>query len=293
MWARHLWLADSRTIIGRMTADIRRLSADDSLIKCHRPTVRPSSADWRPMIVRLSADIMIEKNLQKVGRLSADQWATIARRFTDEKTPENRRIGQRNFWLGCFHRSKLRNHYYAYPLLALMTTLPVRVSWPGYETVFIFVLLSSRLRFSQMYYYTPVFRRDVLWYGDVRPSGSPSVRPSIRLSQFPDFSPTCFDILIKFVYRFIFMHVRSSSNAINLHYVLQELCWNSNSYKYAVFRTFLLATYFDILSSNLAFDFVLMYHISCVSVVTLLKFLLELCLFVNLEYTKYCIFSFN
>ena len=44
------------------------------------------------------------------------------------------------------------------------------------------------------YFYTPVFRRDVLWYGDVRPSGSPSVRPSIRHS-FPHFSPTCFEIL--------------------------------------------------------------------------------------------------
>ena len=33
-------------------------------------------------------------------------------------------------------------------------------------------------------FYTPVFRRDVLWYGDVRPSvrpsGSPSVHPSVR-----------------------------------------------------------------------------------------------------------------
>ena len=29
-------------------------------------------------------------------------------------------------------------------------------------------------------YYTPVFRRDVLWYGDVRPSGSPSDSPSVR-----------------------------------------------------------------------------------------------------------------
>ena len=48
-------------------------------------------------------------------------------------------------------------------------------------------------------FYTPVFRRDVLWYGDVRPSvrpsGSPSIRPSVRHS-FPHFSPTCFDILI-------------------------------------------------------------------------------------------------
>ena len=76
----------------------------------------------------------------------------------------------------------------------------------------------------------------------VRPSGSPSVRPSVRHS-FPHFSPTCFDILIwNFVYHFIFMHVRSSSNAINFRHFLQELCsfLTSNSYKYAVFRTFLL-----------------------------------------------------
>ena len=76
----------------------------------------------------------------------------------------------------------------------------------------------------------------------VRPGLRPSVRPSVRHS-FPHFSPTCFDILIwNFVYHFIFMHVRSSSNAINFRHFLQELCsfLTSNSYKYAVFRTFLL-----------------------------------------------------
>ena len=156
--------------------------------------------------------------------------------------------------------------------------------------------------------YTPVFRRDVLWYGDVRPSGSPSVRPSqfsalfsymlwdielkfcislyyderkskfechqfpsifIRPSSdgtyygmvmsirpsgspsvrpsvrhsFPHFSPTCFEILSwNFVYHFILMHVRSSSNVINFRQFLLELrpFWTSNSYQYAVFRTFLL-----------------------------------------------------
>ena len=85
-------------------------------------------------------------------------------------------------------------------------------------------------------FYMPVFRRDVLWYGDVRPSGRPSVRHS-----FPHFSPTCFDILIwDFVYHFIVKHVRSSSNAINFRHFLQELCsfLTSNSYKYAVSRTF-------------------------------------------------------
>ena len=69
-----------------------------------------------------------------------------------------------------------------------------------------------------------------------------SVRPSVRHS-FPHFSPTCFDILIwNFVYHFIVMHVRSSSNAINFRHFLRELCsfLTSNSYKSAVFRTFLL-----------------------------------------------------
>ena len=82
----------------------------------------------------------------------------------------------------------------------------------------------------------------VWWCPSVRPSVRVSVRPSVRHS-FPHFSPTCFDILIwNFVYNFIFMHVRSSSNAINFRHFLQELCsfLTSNSYKYAVFRTFLL-----------------------------------------------------
>ena len=82
---------------------------------------------------------------------------------------------------------------------------------------------------------------DGTYYGlvmSVRPSVSPSVRHS-----FPHFSPTSFDILIwNFVYQCIFMHVRSSSNAINFRHFLQELCsfLTSNTYKYAVFRTFLL-----------------------------------------------------
>ena len=61
-------------------------------------------------------------------------------------------------------------------------------------------------------FYTPVFRRDVLWYGGVRPGLRPSDSPSVRLSvrpsvrptdspsgspssHFPHFSPTSFDIL--------------------------------------------------------------------------------------------------
>ena len=82
----------------------------------------------------------------------------------------------------------------------------------------------------------------VWWCPSVRPSGSPSIRPSVRHS-FPHFSPTCFEILSwNFVYNCILMHIRSSLNAINFCQFFLELCpfWTSNSYKYAVFRNFLL-----------------------------------------------------
>ena len=111
-----------------------------------------------------------------------------------------------------------------------------------------FLITMSNAQKHYMYLLFRFFIRpssDGTYYGmvmSVRPSGSPSIRPSVRHS-FPHFSPTCFDILIwNFVYYFIFMHVRSSSNAINFRHFLQELCsfLTSNSYKYAVFRTFLL-----------------------------------------------------
>ena len=74
----------------------------------------------------------------------------------------------------------------------------------------------------------------------------PSVRPGLHPSfhhSFPHFPPTCFDILSgNFVYGFILMHLRSSSNAINFCQCLQEFCpcWTLKFCKYAVFRTFLL-----------------------------------------------------
>ena len=77
-----LWSAGSRAIIGRMTADIRCLSADGCTINCHRPTVWRSSADWRPMIGRPSADIMMKKSSKRrpiVGRSSGDHRPTLHR----------------------------------------------------------------------------------------------------------------------------------------------------------------------------------------------------------------------
>ena len=135
-------------------------------------------------------------------------------------------------------------------------------------------------------FYTPVFRRDVLWYGDVRPSGSPSVRHS-----FPHFSPTCSEILSwNFVYHFILMHVKASLNAINFRQFLLELCpfLTSNSHKYAVFRTF----------SYMLWDIKLKFCIWLCYTVILIKFecrpfasiLWELCPCWNLEYWKYTVF---
>ena len=155
-------------------------------------------------------------------------------------------------------------------------------------------------RFHAFSFYTPVFRRDVLWYGDVRPSVRPSfrpsvrpgLRPSVRPSQFPHFSPTCFEILSwNFVYHFIMMHVRASSNAINFRQFLMELCpfLTSNCYKYAVFRTFLLhALTFraEIWHMTLFYCTTEQVRVSTISV----NFCWSYAPFGNLEYWKYTVF---
>ena len=127
---------------------------------------------------------------------------------------------------------------------------------------------------------------DGTYYGMVM-SVRPGLRPSVRHS-FPHFSPTCFDILIwNFVYHLIFMHVRSSSNAINFRLFL--LLFNFKLLQICSFPHF-SPTCFDILSSNFVYDFVLMYHRASLCVVILLQFLLGLCLFVILEFSKYSVF---
>ena len=44
-----------------------------------------------------------------------DYWQTIARRFAYDKTPETWRIGQRNFWLGCFEKKRLQPTTFSQP----------------------------------------------------------------------------------------------------------------------------------------------------------------------------------
>ena len=139
---------------------------------------------------------------------------------------------------------------------------------------------------QQMAFYTPVFRRDVLWYGDVRPglhpglrpSVHPSVRPSVRLSVRPvsvrPFSALfsymlwhielkfctwlCFDVLqIKFDCR----HFASIFEGV------MPLC----ELRIKVMCSFphFSPTCFDILSSNFAYDFVSPYYRSSSSAVNL------------------------
>ena len=127
------------------------------------------------------------------------------------------------------------------------------------------------------------------------PSGSPSVRPSVRLSVRPvsvrPFSALfsymlwhielkfctwlCFDVLqIKYECR----HFASIFEGFMPLYelIIKVMC------SFPHFSP----TCFDILSWNFAHGFVFMYYRSSSSVVTMRQFLNELCLFVKLEYRK-------
>ena len=143
---------------------------------------------------------------------------------------------------------------------------------------------------------------DGMYYGMVmsfrpglRPSDSPSIRVSVR--QFSTlFSNMLWHIELKFCIWLYFTVLQikcechqfaSISSVVNLRQFLWELCpfWNLKYWKYSFPHFFL--TCFDILSFNFAYDFVLLYYRSSVSVVNLRQFLWELCPFWNLEYSKY------
>ena len=144
-------------------------------------------------------------------------------------------------------------------------------------------------------FYTPVFRRDVLWYGDVRPGLRPGLRPSVRPVSVRPFSSLfsymLWHIELKFCTWLCFNVLQIK---FECHYFasifegVMPLCelriWEIHS-----FPRF-SPTCFDILSWNFAHDFVVMYYRSRSSVISLRQFLKELCLFVNLEYGKYTVF---
>ena len=120
----------------------------------------------------------------------------------------------------------------------------------------------------------------------------PSVRVSVRQSQFSAlFSYMLWHIDLKFC---VSLYFYARKIKFECHQFLSlfagvMLLFNFKLLQICSFPHF-SPTCFDILSSNFAYDFVLMYHRASLSVVILLQFLLELCLFVDLEYSKYTVF---
>ena len=144
----------------------------------------------------------------------------------------------------------------------------------------------------------PIFIRpssDGTYYGmvmSVRPSVRPGLRPSVRPSQFSAiFSYMLWDIELKFCVSLYFYvrKVKFECHQFPSLFAGVMLLFNFKLLQICSFPHF-SPTCFDILSSNFVYDLILMYHRASLSVVILLQFLLELCLFVNLEYSKYTVF---
>ena len=128
----------------------------------------------------------------------------------------------------------------------------------------------------------------VWWCPSVRPSGSPSVRPS----QFSAlFSYMLWDIELKFC---ISLYYDARKSKFECHQFLSIFdgvipLFNFKLLQICSFPHF-SPSCFDISSWNFAYDFVLLYYRTSSSVVNFRQFLLELCPFWNLEYWKYTVF---
>ena len=132
----------------------------------------------------------------------------------------------------------------------------------------------------------------VWWCPSVRPGLRPSIRPSVHPSQFYTlFSYMLWHIDLKFCVS-LYFYVRKIKFECHQFPSLFAGVMRLFNFKLLQICSFphFSPTCFDILSSNFVYDFVLMYHRASLSVVILLQFLLELCLFVNLEYSKYTVF---
>ena len=118
----------------------------------------------------------------------------------------------------------------------------------------------------------------------VRLSVSPSVCPSHSFSALFSYILTYIELKFCILFCFTVLHIKFNSRYFASIFVwvipLLELRIN----KICSFPHF-SPTSFDILSWNFPYDFGLMYYRSSLSVVTLCQFLMELCLFLNLEYT--------
>ena len=131
----------------------------------------------------------------------------------------------------------------------------------------------------------------VWWCPSVRPGLRPSIHPSVRPvrpSQFSAlFSYMLWHIDLKFCVS-LYFHARKikfECHQFPSLFAGVMLLFNFKLLQICSFPHF-SPTCLDILSSNFVYDFVLMYHRASLSVVILLQFMLELCLFVNLEYSN-------
>ena len=132
----------------------------------------------------------------------------------------------------------------------------------------------------------------VWWFPSVRVSVRPSIHPSVRPSQCSAlFSYMHWHIDLKFCVSLYFYarKIKFKCHQFPSLFAGVMLLFNFKLLQICSFPHF-SPTCFDILSSNFVYDFVFMYHRASLSVVILLHFLLELCLFVNLEYWKYTVF---
>ena len=124
------------------------------------------------------------------------------------------------------------------------------------------------------------------------PSVRPFLRPSVRPSQFSAlFSHMLWHIDLKFCVSLYFYarKIKFEYHQFPSLFAGVMLLFNFKLLQICSFPHF-SPTCFDKMSSNFVYDFVLMYYRASLSVVILLQVLLELCLFVILEYSKYTVF---
>ena len=99
------------------------------------------------------------------------------------------------------------------PMLTYHQLGPVAFIWGHYHKKI--WRCPSVKRYWRLHFYPPVWKTDVLCRGNVRPSVRLSVRPS--RPRFPDFSSTCFEILIwNLIYTFSRWHELSSLSCITI-----------------------------------------------------------------------------
>ena len=121
---------------------------------------------------------------------------------------------------------------------------------------------------------------------------SESIRPSVRPSQFSTlFFYMLWEIKLKFCVWLSFDACKIKFKCHQfpsifdgvmslLNFTLLQICSSPH----------IIPTWFDILSCNFAYDFLLLYYRSHASVINLRQFLLELYPFWNLQYWKYTVF---